>query len=58
MTQFHLFIYRARDKLNGHVKLVENWSEFNPELNKKNLLLSPFCGEPACEDNIKEDSKG
>lgn len=55
MTCF-FFLNRARDKLNNHVKLIENWNEFNPELNKKNLLLSPFCGESACEDNIKEDS--
>jgi len=54
--QFYLFVYRARNKLNEHIKQVEEWSDFNPELNKKNLLLSPFCGESACEDKIKEDS--
>lgn len=55
--QFHLFVYRARSKLNEHIKQVEKWNDFNPELNKKNLLLAPFCGDPACEDKIKEDSK-
>ncbi|KYN04470.1 Bifunctional aminoacyl-tRNA synthetase, partial [Cyphomyrmex costatus] len=48
---------RARSELNEHIKQVEKWSNFNPELNKKNLLLAPFCGDPACEDKIKEDSK-
>ncbi|KAG5307821.1 SYEP ligase, partial [Pseudoatta argentina] len=48
---------RAKSKLNEHIKKVEKWSDFNPELNKKNLLLAPFCGDPACEDKIKEDSK-
>ncbi|XP_018307906.1 bifunctional glutamate/proline--tRNA ligase isoform X2 [Mycetomoellerius zeteki] len=48
---------RARSKLNEHIKQVEKWNDFNPELNKKNLLLAPFCGDPACEDKIKEDSK-
>ncbi|KAG5315822.1 SYEP ligase, partial [Acromyrmex insinuator] len=48
---------RAKSKLNEHVKKIEKWSDFNPELNKKNLLLVPFCGDPACEDKIKEDSK-
>ncbi|XP_018370970.1 PREDICTED: bifunctional glutamate/proline--tRNA ligase [Trachymyrmex cornetzi] len=48
---------RARSKLNEHIKKVEKWSDFNPELNKKNLLLAPFCGDPACEDKIKEESK-
>ncbi|KAG5332324.1 SYEP ligase, partial [Acromyrmex heyeri] len=48
---------RAKSKLNEHIKKVEKWSDFNPELNNKNLLLAPFCGDPACEDKIKEDSK-
>ncbi|XP_011692346.1 PREDICTED: bifunctional glutamate/proline--tRNA ligase [Wasmannia auropunctata] len=47
---------RARNKLNEHIKQIEKWSDFNPELNKKNLLLVPFCGEPTCEDKIKQDS--
>ncbi|KAL6440058.1 hypothetical protein ACFW04_002999 [Cataglyphis niger] len=47
---------RARKNLIAHIKQVENWSDFGAELNKKNLLLSPFCGESTCEDNIKADS--
>ncbi|XP_076234604.1 glutamyl-prolyl-tRNA synthetase [Calliopsis andreniformis] len=47
---------KARQNLNEHIKQVENWDEFCSELNKKNILLSPFCGEPSCEDNIKADS--
>ncbi|KAM0731770.1 Bifunctional glutamate/proline--tRNA ligase [Formica fusca] len=47
---------RARENLIAHIKQVENWSDFCTELNKKNLLLSPFCGELTCEDNIKADS--
>ncbi|KAK2575430.1 hypothetical protein KPH14_008339 [Odynerus spinipes] len=47
---------KARKELEAHVKLVNKWEQFTVELNKKNLLLSPFCGEPSCEDNIKADS--
>ncbi|XP_076663274.1 glutamyl-prolyl-tRNA synthetase [Andrena cerasifolii] len=47
---------RARKNLNEHIKRADNWDDFCSELNKKNLLLSPFCGESPCEDNIKADS--
>lgn len=47
---------RARNNLNEHIKRADNWNEFCSYLDKKNILLSPFCGEPSCEDNIKGDS--
>ncbi|XP_015186002.1 PREDICTED: bifunctional glutamate/proline--tRNA ligase isoform X2 [Polistes dominula] len=47
---------KAKKTLDDHTKKVEDWSQFIVELNKKNLLLSPFCGEISCEDNIKADS--
>ncbi|KAF7395000.1 hypothetical protein HZH66_008174 [Vespula vulgaris] len=47
---------KAKKNLEDHIKKVEKWEQFSLELNKKNLLLSPFCGEPSCEDNIKADS--
>nr|XP_034191285.1 bifunctional glutamate/proline--tRNA ligase isoform X1 [Osmia lignaria] len=47
---------KARKELNEHIKRADNWNEFCVELNKKNLLLSPFCGESSCEDKIKADS--
>ncbi|XP_012532883.1 bifunctional glutamate/proline--tRNA ligase [Monomorium pharaonis] len=49
-------LLRARTELNEHIKKVETWSDFCTELDNKNLLLSPFCGESACEDKIKEGS--
>lgn len=51
-----IFLNRARKNLNEHIKRAENWNDFCSELNKKNILLSPFCGEISCEDNIKADS--
>ncbi|KAL2712821.1 bifunctional glutamate/proline--tRNA ligase [Vespula squamosa] len=47
---------KAKKNLEDHIKKVEKWEQFSMELNKKNLLLSPFCGESSCEDNIKADS--
>jgi len=36
---------------------IDDWKEVTPNLNKKKLLLVPFCGEPACEEAMKEKSK-
>ncbi|KAI4487453.1 hypothetical protein M0804_005602 [Polistes exclamans] len=47
---------KAKKTLDDHIKKVEEWALFIEELNNKNLLLSPFCGEVSCEDNIKADS--
>ncbi|XP_077269800.1 uncharacterized protein LOC143901394 isoform X1 [Temnothorax americanus] len=49
-------LQRARRKLDERIKQVENWNEFKLEHDNKNLLLSPFCGKPECEDKIKEQS--
>ncbi|CAK9815538.1 Bifunctional glutamate/proline--tRNA ligase [Anthophora quadrimaculata] len=47
---------KARQNLNEHIKHANDWELFCSHLNQKNLLLSPFCGESSCEDNIKADS--
>ncbi|KAG8266746.1 hypothetical protein J6590_065255 [Homalodisca vitripennis] len=39
-----------------HIKEVEDWASFCKELDNKNLLLAPFCGDIPCEDKIKEES--
>ena len=36
--------------------MVTDWADVVPNLNKKNLLLIPFCGGKECEGNIKEQS--
>lgn len=48
--------FRALDDLNTHKVLLKDWSQFTPNLDKKNIILSPFCGEMECEDRIKADS--
>lgn len=45
---------RAKAKLDTHTKLVDNLEEFVPALNKKCVLLAPFCGGMDCEDSIKD----
>ncbi|EFN80646.1 Bifunctional aminoacyl-tRNA synthetase [Harpegnathos saltator] len=47
---------KARKDLDAHIKQVETWTDFRHQLDNNNLLLSPFCGEQSCEDNIKADS--
>ncbi|CAK0854604.1 unnamed protein product [Prorocentrum cordatum] len=36
---------------------VDKWEELSPNLNKGRLCLVPFCGDPECEEQIKELSK-
>jgi hypothetical protein len=38
------------------MRICLDWSEFTPLLDKKMLLLSPFCGRPQCETLIKDQS--
>lgn len=47
---------RALKELNEHKILCKDWPSFVTELDKKNILLSPFCGAIECEDQIKTDS--
>jgi bifunctional glutamyl/prolyl-tRNA synthetase len=36
---------------------IDEWKDFSPNLNAKKLLLVPFCGNPECEEKIKEMTK-
>lgn len=47
---------RATQELENHTVIVENFRDFIPELDKKNIILSPFCGEISCEEKIKKES--
>jgi prolyl-tRNA synthetase len=44
----------CRDQRIGH---ASDWETFMAELNKKNLILSPWCDVVACEDSVKDRSK-
>lgn len=47
---------KATQELENHTVIVENFRDFIPELDKKNIILSPFCGEISCEEKIKKES--
>lgn len=54
----HLFlIFRAEKVRDEHKVVCLDWAQFTPFLDKKHILLSPFCGLPECEEKIKEESK-
>lgn len=46
----------ARAKFDQHRVTVEEWKDFVPTLNAKNVILAPWCGVPECEDDIKDAS--
>ena len=47
---------RARKAFDEHRVLVEDWKDFVPTLNAKNVIVAPWCGVPECEDDIKDAS--
>ncbi|CAH1112220.1 unnamed protein product [Psylliodes chrysocephalus] len=47
---------KACNDLETHKIILTDWSKFGPALDKKNIILAPFCGEISCEDKIKADS--
>ena len=53
---FVLSLDRAKKELDDHVMVTEEWEEFCSGLDRKMLIMAPFCGEIPCEDLIKKDS--
>lgn len=51
-----LFYIRATAERDSRLAMVSSWDEFTSALERKHILLVPFCGEIPCEDNIKNDS--
>jgi len=47
---------KANDSLKSHVVQARTWPDFVTALNNKNLVLIPWCGQEACEDDIKDRS--
>ena len=42
--------------MKDHLSVVDTWPELLNGLNQKHVIMSPFCGEKNCEENIKKDS--
>ncbi|OTF70838.1 bifunctional glutamate/proline-tRNA ligase-like protein, partial [Euroglyphus maynei] len=47
---------RAQQLLLNNMCITESWSTFLQRLDCKSIILSPFCGQSPCEDQIKKDS--
>ncbi|CAH1186812.1 unnamed protein product [Phyllotreta striolata] len=57
LDAIHDSLYKkASDDLNSHKVVLTDWSKFTPALDKKNIILAPFCGQIDCETKIKNDS--
>ena len=40
----------------SHMVVLESWEEFCTNLDKKMVIMAPFCGEIPCEDLVKKTS--
>lgn len=45
---------KARSVRDEHIVHVEKWEDFVPALDKKNLVLTPWCERTECEEDVKE----
>lgn len=51
-----LMLNNARESQNAHICEANNMKQLTDALDKKCLVLAPFCGEPECEDLVKTES--
>ncbi|KAI6174857.1 Bifunctional glutamate/proline--tRNA ligase [Aphelenchoides bicaudatus] len=57
LDQIHVAMYeKAKLERDEHMAVCTDWDEFVSRLDDKFILLSPFCGNPSCEEKIKDDS--
>lgn len=47
---------KAQKDFENHLVQVNNWKDFCSNLEKRNVLLAPFCGGIDCEGKIKDES--
>ncbi|KAF3929647.1 hypothetical protein ABW20_dc0109410 [Dactylellina cionopaga] len=48
---------KAKLSFDANIEKISDWGSFVPALNRKKVILMPFCLEESCEDDIKERSK-
>jgi prolyl-tRNA synthetase len=57
LDQLHNDLFAAaKESFDSHKIIVEDWKDFVPTLNGKNVILSPWCGRTECEEDIKDSS--
>ncbi len=49
---------KAKKFLDSSIKKASNWNEFLSVIKNRQIALANFCGDPECEDYIKEKSGG
>merc|ERR1719188_2105692 len=56
--EIHTELYgSALSQRDQRMASVDEWKDFSPNLNQGKLVLVPFCGNPACEEMIKDKSE-
>lgn len=57
LNELHNDLYsKAKELYDSHRVLVDEWKDFVPNLNKKNVIIAPWCGVTECEEDIKDSS--
>ncbi|KAG5507657.1 hypothetical protein JKF63_06606 [Porcisia hertigi] len=57
LEDVHAEMYaRAKETMETHRVRVTEWADFVPALNRKCVILAPWCGAMECEDQVKRDS--
>lgn len=57
LDNIHDSLYAKAEKdLNEHLEIVDTWADLLKSLDKKKILMAPFCGEKECEEGVKKDS--
>ncbi|CCH60991.1 hypothetical protein TBLA_0D04970 [Henningerozyma blattae CBS 6284] len=57
MDDMHEVMYqKAKDAFDTHRVTIHDWKDFVPTLNKKNVIVAPWCGVMECEEDIKDSS--
>lgn len=48
---------KADAEFTSHRLILDDWTKVVPALDARNVVLIPFCGEPKCEEEIKDNTK-
>lgn len=57
-TVQHDMLTKARRERDNQLSVISSWREFVPALDRKNLVLAPWCERIVCEDEVKARTKG
>lgn len=57
LDEVHNGMYKsAKEKVYGCIRTEDTWDGFLEKLNGFNMVLSPWCEDPSCEDDVKSKS--